>query len=141
MSEENVLFNSDEARVTVTDKRFIYGDEVIDIGAISHAHYSDLRSIQDYAVHILFGIVGIWLICIFQVWSIICGLFFLFFVFGFFKDKKRYKFLVGFRDKSSDALWLNSRFTRDGVKRLEEAVNLAVEKYRVENDPRKGLNL
>lgn len=71
MDNEEVLFHSDAANVTVTEQRVIYGDEVYDIGSIKHAAWVNSNGIKDHLIAILFGVIGVWLVTFLNGWSIL----------------------------------------------------------------------
>ena len=100
MTTEQVLFDDPESNITVTDQRYIVGDDVIDIGALSHAAWHNSEGIKDYALAVVFGVVGIALVASFSWWSIL-GLVLLLNPLTVFLPKQKYWLFVFTRDGES----------------------------------------
>lgn len=111
MSDEEVLYHSDAENITVTNARLIYGDEVIPIGNIKVA--ACRRSVSIFNDHPIATLLG---------W-------------------KKWRMWVRLRG-GDEALDEASRtFSEPVAKQIVEAVNKAIARWEIENDPRKGLNL
>lgn len=144
MSDEKVLFHDDAAKVTVTDQRLIYGDDVTEISQIKHAMSSNSDGIKEHFIAVVFGIVGLWLIMLFHVWSIIIGLILLINpLLVFVIQKKKYWVFVILKSGSALEEGASNKrmFTKEVAKGITDAVNAAADMYRRENDPRKNLKV
>ncbi|MBK7103674.1 MAG: hypothetical protein IPH62_00255 [Ignavibacteriae bacterium] len=142
MSNEEVLFNSDTHKVTVTNKRLIYGEEVTNIESIKHASWSNSDGAKEYFLAVVFGVIGLWLVTTFSLWSILGLLLLSNPILVFFVKNKYWVFIFLKSGSTIDEGTDNKRmFPKEIAISVSEAVNLAVSRYRVENDPRKGLNL
>lgn len=83
--------------------------------------------------------IGIWLVTTFSYWSILGLLLLINPILVFFVKNKYWIFIFL---KSGSTIDDNKRmFPKEVAKGISDAVNIAVNRYRMENDPRKGLNL
>jgi hypothetical protein len=142
MSEEQVLFDDRTANITVTNERFIIGDDVIGIDSLSHARCANSDGFKDYAIAVLLGVVGIALVFTFSWWSIL-GLVLLINPFLVFSEKKKWWVFVFTRGGDAIAERGNTKrkYTKDTAQEMTQAINAAIEAYRKANDPRSNLNL
>ena len=58
-SDEQVLFDDRNLNVTVTNNRLIVGDNVTLIGDLSHAASIKKMGLKEYAIGVLFALIGI----------------------------------------------------------------------------------
>jgi hypothetical protein len=142
MTHELVLFDDPENNITVTNERYIVGDEVVGIGSLSHAACVNENGFKDYALAALFGVVGLLLVLTFSWWAIL-GLLLLTLPMMVFLGKKKYLLFVFTR--SGDALSergdIRTHFTKQTAQGLATALNTAIRDYRAANDPRANLDL
>ena len=142
MTTEQVLFDDPESNITVTDQRYIVGDDVIDIGALSHAAWHNSEGIKDYALAVVFGVVGIALVASFSWWSFL-GLVLLLNPLTVFLPKEKYWLFVFTRDGESLAErgGQKPKFKKEVARGIAETLNAAIRQYRAEHDPRANLAL
>jgi len=142
MPSEKVLFHSDTENVTVTSQRLIYGDDVTEIAEIKHAFWTSSNRFRDYLIAIAFTAIGIPLVFTFSGWSLLGGILLLNPLLVFFVKNKYWVFIFlksgSTVDEGADS---KRMFPKDVAKGVSDAINQAVQLYRVEHDPRQGLNL
>jgi hypothetical protein len=142
MPDETVLFHNEAVKVTVTDQRFIYGDDVTDISSIKHAVCSNSNGIKDYSIAILFTFFGLWLVTMFNGWSILGLILLINPLLVFFVKNKYWVFIVLKSGSTLDEGSEGKRmFKKEIAQGITDAINTAVQRCRVENDPRQNLNL
>lgn len=140
--KENVLFHSEEEHITVTESRIINRDDVIGIEEVSHSAFCNSNGIKDHFVALLLAAAGIWLVSLFNGWSIL-GLILLTNPALVFLPGRKYWVFVYLKSDST-LEWDKNRtkcFPKNTAKPLSNAINLAVNKFKERNDPRKGLAL
>lgn len=139
---EQVLFDDPDTNITVTDQRYIVGDEVIDIGALSHASWANSDGFKDYAMAAVFGVVGIGLLFTFSWWSLL-GMVLLLLPVTVFLNKHKYWLFVYTRGGGSleDGGETKRMYTKKTAQGVADALNQAIGQYRAAHDPRANLSL
>lgn len=142
-SSERVFFHSDEARITVTESRLIYGNDVIEnIANIKIASLMNENAFSDYCTAIAFLIIGGWLLTMWNGWSIVGGIL-LINPAMLFLQKEHYYVLLIYKGNEGHARLggEHARFNRKVAGNIVHALLNAVAAYREEHDPREGLDL
>jgi hypothetical protein len=142
MRTEQVLVDDPESNITVADQRYIVDDDAIDIGALSHAAWHNFEGIKDYALAVVFGVVGIALVASFSWWSIL-GLVLLLNPLTVFLPKEKYWLFVFTRDGESlgERSGQKPKFKKEVARGIAEALNAPIRQYRAQHDPRANLEI
>ena len=140
MNDEKVFYHNTSNNITVTDRKVIFGRVVLPMDGIRIFQATNPNSVGDYALSIVFVIIGLWLISFMKWWTIGIALVLLLHPYTTARQASRKKFLIGMQDGSIPDI---SPKMMEGVEvdKVCQAYRQARSKFDQESDPRKGLDL
>lgn len=140
MSEEKVFYHNEERDITVTDRKVIFGRVVLPMDSIRIFQPTQVNSVRDYTLSVVFALIALWLITFMKWWTIGIALVLLINPYSTIKYANHKEFLIGMQDDSMPEI---SPKMMEGaeVDKVCKAYRQARAKYEEDTDPRKGLDL